>query len=164
MKPIVKYNYTSENKTTTIIEDILINNITTILFALEWEDDYPYTSGYIGSPAPDMFNLTIIEPEGTLVTFTPSSLNESDNGTIYIWAKLNMIPENQSRNAPNEIEVVQYYTKTEGNGNWTIMVKVIDAPGGDISCIPNEKDFGNEWMLRIYAYYYEGKITEKQIE
>lgn len=153
-------NYIWENKTTTLKVDISISNITNILFILEWEDDYPYTSGYMGNPASDTISLTISEPNGTLVTFIPSNSNESDNGTIYIRANLNLIPENQSKEASNEIEINQYFSRT--NGNWTIMVKVIDAPGGDITCFPNEKDHGNDWTLRIYINYFEGKISEIQ--
>jgi hypothetical protein len=146
--PINITNYTFDEDTTVIIENLSQLNTTRINFILTWEDDI-ISSGCIPYPVTyDTIYLTVTEPNRTTYN------NQSKHERIEINVEANEIPSNQSLNASSEDEVITHFTQSKKIGNWTIRIKV-EADGSTYA----EMDQGNDWNLSIIVNYYIGIIT-----
>lgn len=146
--------YTNGSEVTEIFKNFTQFNITKIRLYLKWMDDCKFYADCFGNvnytdDALDKFNLTVIDPNQDIIG------DESIYEIIFINITVNDIPQDQTINATSEKQVVDKFINDNGIGNWQINISCIDARGGQMI-----GDGGNDWILSIVIFYYEGIILE----
>jgi len=161
--------YTIEDNSTIFLKNITHVNITSIRFSLKWNDTHTWppkeiTRIYVPYvPEPDTFNLSIKEPRGANVYYTPNSYLESTqyNGLINVTADLNNMPENTTYKAKSQQDVINQTILHNGKGIWKINITCIDAPGtGSGGIVGPGYDMGNNWELNISIHFYKANISK----
>jgi len=146
--------YTNDSEVTEIVKTFSQFNITKIKLYLKWIDDCKYFADCFGNvnytdDALDKFNLTVIDP--TQYSIGDESIYE----LIFINITVNDIPQDQTINATSEKQVVDQFITDNRIGNWQFNITCVEARGGQMF-----RDRGNDWMLVVDVYHYEGIILE----
>ncbi len=106
---------------------------------LTWTDD-------VGSA--DRFRLTIVAPDGTEV-----GQREGQSGRITLEVPIQPPPEIDEVSARDaeeaELFARSYLDPEAGQGNWTVLVELLEAPGENTAGMETEPDGSNAFELQV---------------
>ncbi len=143
-------------------------NITRIEFEFTWIDDDTSEANVGGlgvQNQPDSFRLTVLDPSGEEQSDEAESDISSEEGIIVLTFEFMEIVQNKTENSSSSAEALsEEITTMNGIGSWIFTIECLDAGNSETTTgQTTAQDDGNDWNLRVTAFYYEAKIEEHVI-
>lgn len=127
-------------------------NVTQVSVELNWTDD-------VGEP--DRFRLWVLPPNASAAS------NESTNGSITLAFDYPTLPDTETITAPNRSQAREHameYSTSEGTGDWSVRVTLVNAPGRqpvpDAPQLETEPDGSNSYNLTFSHDAFRAEIGQ----
>ena len=147
--PMTQQGYVPGGKTLNLNFQVTITNITWVTVQLAFYDDS-------GDGCTDIMGLEVDAPFPDAL-YLPTRAGES-NKTMTINVTIQHLPKDKKGDSKTDMQnYLDGVANTQGTGKWTISISDVEpSPCSN----PKTTDAGNNWVLLINTFHFEGNVTK----